>query len=70
MSVKLLTEHHLDCFSLKEGFKGSSKSKHVKMPHCWKSYALAHVSYMPVATAHPHRLFRAFISARSQEVGA
>ena len=41
MIVKLLTEHYLERLSLKEGCRGSSESTHVKMPHCWKSYALA-----------------------------
>ena len=43
MFVKLLTEHHLEFLSLKEGCRGSSKFTHVKMPHCWKSHALAHI---------------------------
>ena len=42
MSVKLLTEHHLEFLSLKEGCTGWSESILVKMPHCWKSHALAH----------------------------
>ena len=41
MIVKLLTEHHLELQSLKGGCRGSSESTHVKMPHCWKSHALA-----------------------------
>ena len=41
MIVKLLAEHHLECLSLKGGCRGSSESTHVKMPHCWKSHALA-----------------------------
>ena len=40
MIVTLLTEHHLEFLSLKGGCRGSSESTHVKMPHCWKSYAL------------------------------
>ena len=40
MIVKLLTEHHLEFLSLKGGCRGSSKSTHVKMPHCWKYHAL------------------------------
>ena len=39
--VRLLTEHHLELLSLKGGCTGSSESTHVKMPHCWKSHALA-----------------------------
>ena len=41
MTVKLLTEHHLEFLSLKGGGTGSSESIHVKMPHCWKSRAAA-----------------------------
>ena len=42
MTVTLLTEHHLEFQRLKGGRTGSSESTHVKMPHCWKSHALAH----------------------------
>ena len=38
MTVKLLTEHHLEFLSLKGGCTGSSESTLVKMPHCWKSH--------------------------------
>ena len=41
MIVKLLTEHHLERPSLKGGCRDKSESTHVKMPHCWKSHALA-----------------------------
>ena len=41
MIVKLLTEHHLECLSLKGGCTSSSESVHVKIPHCWKSRATA-----------------------------
>ena len=41
MIVKLLTEYHLEFLSLKGGCRGLSESAHVKMPHCWKSHALA-----------------------------
>ena len=43
MIVKLLTEHHLEFLSLKEGCRGSSEFTHVKIPHCWKSHAMAHI---------------------------
>ena len=43
MIVKLLTEHHLEFLSLKGGCRGSSESTFVKMPHCWKSHALAQI---------------------------
>ena len=45
MIVKLLTEHNLEFVSLKGGCRGSSESTIVKMPHCWKSHALAHIIY-------------------------
>ena len=43
MIAKLLTEYHLEFQSLKGGCTGSSKSTHVKIPHCWKSHVTAHV---------------------------
>ena len=43
MIVKLPTGHHLDFVSSKGGCRGSSESTHVKMPHCWKSHATAHL---------------------------
>ena len=43
MIVKLLTEHHLEFLSLNGGYTGSSESTHVKMPHCRKSHATAHI---------------------------
>ena len=48
MSVKLLTEHHLECQSFKGGCTGSSESALVKMAHCWKSHALAQLFKLTV----------------------
>ena len=45
MTLKLLTEHHLEFLSLKEGSTGSSESTLVKMPHCWKSHAMAQMLF-------------------------
>ena len=42
MSVKLLTEHHLEFLGLKGSRTGLSESTLVKMPHCWKSRITAH----------------------------
>ena len=44
MIVKLLTEHHLEFLSLKEGSRGSSESTLVKISNFWKSHAAAHYS--------------------------
>ena len=41
MSVKLLTENHLEFLSSKGGCTGSSESTLVKIPHCWKSHVTA-----------------------------
>ena len=41
MTVKLLTEHHVEFLSLKEGCTGSSEYTLVIMPHCWKSRVAA-----------------------------
>ena len=43
MTVKLLTEHHLEFLSLTGGCIGSSESTHVKIPNCWKSHVTAHM---------------------------
>ena len=45
MTVKLLTQHHLEFPSLKEGCTGSSESTLVKMPHCWKSHVTAQLCF-------------------------
>ena len=41
MSVKLLTENHLEFLSLKGGCRGFPESTIVKMSNCWKSHATA-----------------------------
>ena len=46
MSVKLLTELHLESLCLKGGCTGWSESTHVKMPHCLKSHATAHFIFV------------------------
>ena len=46
MSVKLLTEHHLEFLSLKGGCTGSYESTLVKMAHCWKSHVTAQISHV------------------------
>ena len=45
MIVKLLTEYHLEFQSLKGRCRGLSESINAKMPHCWKSHALAQLLY-------------------------
>ena len=45
MTVKLLTEHHLEFLNLKGGCKGSYESTLVKIPHCLKSHVMAQLSY-------------------------
>ena len=45
MSVKLLTEHHMEFLSLKGGCRGSSESTLVKMPYCWISHAAAQLFF-------------------------
>ena len=43
VSVKLLTEQHLEFLSLKGDCTGLSEPTLVKMPHCWKSHVAAHL---------------------------
>ena len=45
MTVKLLTERHLEFLSFKGCIKDWSESTLVKMPHCWKSHVTAHLLY-------------------------
>ena len=45
MTVKLLTENNLMFLSLTRGCTGLFETTLVKIPHCWKSYAVAHMSY-------------------------
>ena len=44
MTVKLLTEHHLEFLSFTGNCTGSSESTLVKIPHCRKSHAAAHIT--------------------------
>ena len=60
MTVKLLAEHHLEFLSLKKGCTGSSESTLVKMAHCWKSHAAAHLSL--------RSLFCLFLSGQLRQV--
>ena len=48
MTVKLLTEHHLEFLCLKGDCTGSSESTHVKIPHCWKSCVAAQMKYVNI----------------------
>ena len=45
MTVKLLTEHHLEFLSLKGGCTGLSESTLVKTSNCWKSHVTAQMYY-------------------------
>ena len=45
MSVKLLTEHHLEFLGLRGGYVCSSESTLVKMPHCLKSHVTAQMCF-------------------------
>ena len=59
MSVKLLTEHHLELLCLKGGCIGSSESTLVKSPHCWKSRAVAQI-WIFLSCSTIHSTFRCF----------
>ena len=58
MTVKLLTEHHLEFLSLKGGCTGWSESTLVKMSNCCKSQAaaqsLTHTSFPLVSPLSNH----------------
>ena len=58
MSVKLLTEHHLEFLGLKGGCKGSYESTIAKMPHCWKSHVADHIKIVYIFGKGPITLRR------------
>ena len=69
MSVKLLTEHHLEFLSLNGGCTGSFESTLVKMSICWRSHATAHIwaptwENMSSEVCEQQRLRQACASAR------
>ena len=72
MSVKLLTECHLECLSLEGGCTGSSVSTFVKMPHCWKSHVKAQLcvvgaqSHLDSSFKHPKHMFKLMDKKESQ----
>ena len=49
IDVKALTEHYLELLSLKRGCTGSSESRLVKMPHCWKSHGAVEIQFKLLA---------------------
>ena len=61
MIVKLLTEHHLEFLSLKGGCRGSSESTLFKMSHCWKSHALAQLSYLQIVQLNVFLVYTVYI---------
>ena len=55
MTVKLLTEQHLEFVSLKGACTGSSEFTLVKMLHCWKSHVTARLLFYSLYTGNPWR---------------
>ena len=56
MNIKLMAEQRLEFLSLKGGCTGLSESTLVKMPHCWKSYAPAQLSAIPLLLEQEHEI--------------
>ena len=57
MTIKLLSEEHLEFLSLTGGCTGSYESTLVKMPHCWKSHITAQLflfKHLAVLDSNPH----------------
>ena len=73
MSLKLLTEHNLEFLSLKGGWKGSSESPLVKMPHCYDSIIVCCPLLICTFFCHYHKLnihacFQNGLSERIQQL--
>ena len=68
MSVKLLTERHLEFLRLKGGCTGLSESTLVKMPHCWKSHVTAQM-FRSVHAIYARQAFPyAFLSIKYKKI--
>ena len=52
MTVKLLTEYHVEFLRLKGGCTGSSESTLVNIPHCWKSHVTAQMLRIGTSSSH------------------
>ena len=50
MTLRLLTQHHLEFVGWKGGCTGSSESTLVKMPHCWQSHVTAQIDWFSHAS--------------------
>ena len=59
MTVKLMTEHHVEFLSLKEGCTGWSDYTLVIMPHCWKSRVAAQMVQAAPWLGTPLKVLRA-----------
>ena len=66
MSVKLLTEHHLEFLGLKGGCTGSSESTLVKIPHYWYSHVMAHIHVLK----HVHEILLPMVYAQKPPIKA
>ena len=64
MTVKLLTEEHLEFISFKGDCTDLSESTLVKIPNCWKSHVPAH---MQLNTFDPFHEILACITYSSRE---
>ena len=77
MTLRLLTEHHLEFLSLIGGCTGSSESTLVKTPHCWKSHVTAHIYMLShfqlliqdIWCIHNHIWFRDICCSLTQSMG-
>ena len=66
MTVKLLTDNHLEFLSLKRGCTGFSESTLVKIPHCWKSHVTAQIGLL--WDKRVHKWINSWLSGRTQHV--
>ena len=69
MIVKLLTEHHLEFLSFKGGCTDSFESTLVKIPHCWKSHALAQMVFFSGSTLTEKTTTTSFMKTISESKG-
>ena len=74
MTVKLLSEQHLEFLNLKGGCTGPYESTLVKMAHCWKSFKapglLSRCDFLKFDMQHDHVLKKLIFDPHSQGRGA
>ena len=69
-NINLLTEHHWEFLRLKGYCTGSSESRLVKIPYCWKSYVTAHFQFYSISVPGMEEVIQQNLKAREKVMAA